>query len=458
MLLSYIYIDVYVFNYINWLMKSEEKFGVFILNVVKEFYNGVLLPNNKIQTNEWSVVSGIVLENNDEFKLIAFSNGTRALPNKHYFNKQFQIFDCHSEILTVKSFQFFILKCLVFNLITHFNIKPCLSVLAQTEYEQFNKHKEFFSIFDFSDNKIHLKHTVHFHMYISSPPCGECSINDDVSYINNGAKLIEECLCHFTNNNERIKNDIAFRTKSIRSDYTKDILSLSLSCSDKLMIKNMIGFQGIVLSELIDNVCMSSIIITNNKKVNEMQIVKGMNACKRNVNICLTYKEPNIIIIDESVFTTNNDHVIECNDKNSQPFSIFYYYSLTIQKIDGSTGLKCGSRTNNINILDKLRPTISKYDLHLHFYNTLIFIQEHKLHLHFTFTYIHSLISRLQSIILHNKTNTSVNDNKLHLHDIIHSLIKTNSNYQMKTLLYQTYPILLRFHSIKHELILKNNK
>lgn len=437
-------------------MKSEEdKFGGFILNVVKEFYNSVLLPNNKVQLNEWSVVSGIVLENNEQLKLIAFSNGTRALPNKHYFNKQFQIFDCHSEILTIKSFQFFILKCLVFNLIIHFNLKTNSNILlTQIEYEQFNKHKEFFLIFDFTSNKIHLKDKVSFHMYISSPPCGECSVNDSVSYINNGAKLIEECLPHFTTENDNdsssIKNDIAFRTKSIRSDYTKDILSLSLSCSDKLMIKNMIGFQGVVLSELIDNVYMSSIIITNNKKVNELQIIKGMNACKRNVNICSGIKEPNVIIINESVFNNNND--IECNDKNSQPFSIFYYYSSTIQKIDASTGLKCGSRTNNLNILDKLRATISKHDLHLHFYNTLTFIQEHKLHLQFP--YIHLLISKLQSIILHNKTN----NNKLHLHDIIHLLIKTNSNYQMKTLLYQTYPILLRFHNIKHELILKNNK
>ena len=438
-------------------MKREEHYSDVVVHVVKEFYNSVLLPNNKTQQREWTVVSGIVLENNAAFKLIAFSNGTRALPNKHYFNKQFQIFDCHSEILTIKAFQFFILKCLIFNIITHFNVKPNSHVLTQTEYEQFNRHREFFSIFEFSSTKIHLKPSVHFHMYISSPPCGECSVNNSVSYVNNGAKLIEECLPHFSSGNDSgdgdMKNDVAFRTKSIRSDYTKDILSLSLSCSDKLMIKNITGFQGTVLSELVDNVYMTSIIVTNDKKVDEMQIVKGMNAGKRNVNICSVKQEPNVIVIEESVFN-NND--MECNEKNSQPFSVFYYYSSTIQKIDGSTGLKCGSRTNNTSILDKLRPTISKYDLHLHFYNALTFIQEQKLH--FQFKYIHSLISKLQSIILRDKRSTSFDEGRLHLHEVIHSLVKANAAYQLRALLYQTYPILLRFQSIKHELIIKNNK
>ena len=64
-------------------MKSEEHCRAVVVHDVKEFYNSVFLPNNKTQQHEWTAASGIVLENNAAFKLIAFSNGTRALPNKH---------------------------------------------------------------------------------------------------------------------------------------------------------------------------------------------------------------------------------------------------------------------------------------------------------------------------------------------------------------------------------------
>jgi hypothetical protein len=56
------------------------------------------------------------MENNNNFKIICFSNGTKSLPNMNYKSRKFQIFDCHSEILTLRCFKFFLLNALSFHL------------------------------------------------------------------------------------------------------------------------------------------------------------------------------------------------------------------------------------------------------------------------------------------------------------------------------------------------------
>ena len=428
---------------------TQNSFGNFIFSIIEEFYTKTLLPNSKPQSNEWTVISGIVLQHNSEYKMICFSNGTRALPNKSYISNKFQIFDSHSEILTLKCFQFFILKCLAFNIINKYAIseKSVDGLLTEKEYNSFNMHKEFFEIFDLdTKEKISLKENVFFHLYISAPPCGDCSVNSNLRF---GSKCIQECLDFYKNNTSTQSPNVEqnkFRTKSIRSDYKKDILSFSLSCSDKLMLKNILGIQGKGISTLINKIYLSSITITNtNEAISYEQCSNGLNPNKR--NILINYKGEaecayvNLFMIKESILNNN----IKQNERNSQPFSSFWYFPSTIQKIDPSTGLKCGSRIENRTNIDKFRPTISKYDLYLNLLSLYQFCEEH--YKQITNNVLQLKLNNLQRTILKIKNKDE------DIYDVFESLTK-NSHYSLlKRYIIESNAEVNEFKIIKHNII-----
>ena len=87
---------------------NNNNFGEFIYNLVEEFYSSYILKSSKPQQNQWTVISAIILENNNKYKIISFSNGTKSLPNINYKSRKFQIFDCHAEILALRCFKFFL--------------------------------------------------------------------------------------------------------------------------------------------------------------------------------------------------------------------------------------------------------------------------------------------------------------------------------------------------------------
>lgn len=428
---------------------TQNSFGNFIFSLIEEFYTKTLLPNSKPQSNEWTVISGIVLQHKNEYKMICFSNGTRALPNKNYINNKFQIFDSHSEILTLKCFKFFILKCLAFNIINHYAIreKSVEGLLTEKEFNSFNMNKEFYEIFDLNTkDKISLKENVFFHLYISAPPCGDCSVNKNLRF---GSKCLQECIDFFKNDSTTQSPNVEpnkFRTKSIRSDYKKEILSFSLSCSDKLMLRNLLGIQGKGISTLINKIYLSSITINNtNEAISYEQCGNGVNPNKRNVLRNYRGKAEcacvNIFMIKENILNNN----IKQNERNSQPFSSFWYFPSTIQKIDPSTGLKCGSRIENKSNIDKFRATISKYDLYLNLLYLYQFCEEHKKQIHNKVITLN--INKLQRRLL------KVKNKQEDIHDVFESLTKDSHYSIMKRYIIESNDDVKEFKILKHNII-----
>jgi len=432
----------------------NKEFSDFIFNLVEEFYKNSVLNNLKPKDGEFNIFSSIILQNKTEYRLIIFTSGTKSIPNK--FNKdlkEFKIRDCHAEILALRCLKHFLIKCLSFNILlkflsNHFSnnfwgfdkefyINNNLQIyLSFEEFESFFIHKEFFDIFEFPLNfKIFLKENILFHLYISETPCGDCSIypifdNDDIQdNLNNkknsnftGAKTIEELLIALekddlnkTNNlnntiiqsekkNNKINNKFfikhnndhgKFRSKSMRSDVKKENITLSLSCSDKLMLKNLFGIQGKILYKILNPIYISSMIISvksikdqeHNKDI-EDSIRRGLSIIRRDINLDLNFKkfgffisEPKIILTEKEIFNfnhtfftkkkiinevtndgfMNNDIELSMsNDKYIQPFSIYWYYSkCDFQKIDPSSGFKQGTVVKK----DKFNLEKSKLDI-----------------------------------------------------------------------------------------------
>lgn len=412
----------------------------FIFNLIKDFYDNIILNNSKEKNNEWTIHSAIILKNNDDYKIICFTNGTKSLPNINYYNKKFQIFDCHAEILCLKCFQFFIIKCLIFNI----DKKNEKKILKEEEFKEFKKNENFYSIFEIDKNnlknKVSLKKNIEFFLYISSSPCGDASkiINNDKKI---GSKTIEQIIEFYNNylknNNikfiEKNSNLYEFRTKSIRSDFKPEILSFSLSCTDKLLIKNILGYEGKYLNLIINSIYINNIIISE-KENNIIQISNSLNyLIRNNKSLIKNNYKPKIIIIDK--FLTNNININKI-DKNSQPFSFFWYFPSSLQKIDPSLGLKSGSRKDRMDIIENFRVTLCNYNL-----CELIF--------KFIINFGNNILCKKISKIL------LINEN-LDYVDILNILIKTTKRYKIKEIFIKENEKIKEFLELKYKLINKN--
>ena len=411
---------------------NHSSFGEFIYDLVNDFYSNYILKGSKPQSNQWTIISAIIMENNNKYKIICYSNGTKSLPNINYKSRKFQIFDCHTEILTLRCFKFFLLNCLYF----HLDKENKNNFLTKEEHDKFKLMPEFYDIFEYSQSteKYKIKKGINFHLYISENPCGECS---NILYnINNqrnikemtGSKILEECLNYINNKNKPLNNkdnnnkkDIEniskdkkyyFRTKSIRSDFKLHNLSFSLSCTDKIMLRNILGYQGKYLSFLIESIFLKSLIINNglDNNNNNKDIIEKFYNCinynkRHSINkVNIKEKEcimPEIYFINHKNKNEENSLKGNCkNDKNALTFSAYWYFPNSIKKVDPSNGIKTGGNLKDLDKLDFLRVKISNYDLSRNIYNLIIDNKRE----------FNADIKKIEKYILNNKEDVDFND------------------------------------------------
>lgn len=133
------------------------------------------------------------------------------------------------------------------------------------------KRKEKSSLLDYhpSTGKFKLRGDIKLHLYVSCSPCGDASIypitNGEI--LHTGAKLVIKdtdkdakapavdgsnrrildgtCLAR-----ERIQEIGSLRVKSGRSDLPPSLRSSSMSCTDKLVLWQVVGMQGAMLSNV----------------------------------------------------------------------------------------------------------------------------------------------------------------------------------------------------------------
>ncbi|KAF7990379.1 hypothetical protein HCN44_000184 [Aphidius gifuensis] len=232
-----------------------------------------LKKTGKPIATEWTVLSGIVMKNNDNnLKVIALATGTKCLGINELIDNKINIgnrlHDSHAEVLTRRAF----LRYLYIEIEKLLNNENNLSDIF---------------ILNTYKNIIELKNGVSFHFYCSQTPCGDCSIipinytnllNDEVDIDVNGreigyqeTEIIQDL--HRTGAKCIVDDKIQdpklpgvnyhaigpLRTKPGRGDPT-----LSLSCSDKLAKWNIVGIQGALLSILIPKIKLETIVIGGN--------------------------------------------------------------------------------------------------------------------------------------------------------------------------------------------------
>ena len=209
--------------------------------------------------------------------------------------------------------------------------------------------------------------------------------------------------------------------------------SFSLSCTDKLLIKNILGYEGKYLNLILNSIYINNIIISE-KENNIFQISNSLNyLIRNNKSLIKNNYKPNIIIIDK--FLTNNININK-TDKNSQPFSFFWYFPSSLQKIDPSLGLKSGSRKDRMDIIENFRVTLCNYNLCELIFKFIINFENN------------ILCKKISKILL-------INDNLDYI-DILNILIKTTKRYKIKEIFIKENKKIKEFLELKYKLINKN--
>ncbi|XP_043473056.1 tRNA-specific adenosine deaminase 1 [Leptopilina heterotoma] len=233
-----------------------------------------LKKTGKPTANEWTVLSGIILENNKQLTVVALCTGTKCLSGRELITTKIdeignKLSDSHAEILARRAFQRYLYSQIEL-------------IMNSKESDVFFKKKE---------GKIECKENVSFHFFSSQTPCGDCSIIPK-RHSNSGDDNGREIKKMKLNESEKIEETIEFENdihrtgaKCINNDERQDLhlsgenyhvvgplrtkpgrgdRTMSLSCSDKMAKWNVVGIQGSLLSLLIPEIKLKTIIIGGN--------------------------------------------------------------------------------------------------------------------------------------------------------------------------------------------------
>ncbi|KAL4460405.1 hypothetical protein ABPG74_000156 [Tetrahymena malaccensis] len=375
-----------------------------ILQAIHDKFSSIyqkVLKKDISDAQEQTVLASVVLifQQTQTFEIISIANGTKSVGKKNMSELGNLVNDSHAEILARRAFKKFL-------------------------YDNLNNPKYFY-INDL--NKYVQKFKVLF--YTSQTPCGQASIFQNES--KNTIAISSNCIQEQNVEIESISNNDAqaddqkqklfqntgakyysflydekyqvqkdqqsniLRIKPGRSDLPQDSRSQSLSCSDKIMLWNVIGMQGSLLSELLDKpIYIDYFFIEsdgNNIKdfkeivrqgINVESRLKGKFKSKHLIESVLkwrkkpiskkyVFKNPPIIVTKKYFFKLNRNlsqnkpkyldqHIVylsEYIDNNGEKKEEF------TEIINGSSGLKWGMGEKGSKI-PKNYPFICKYNLY----------------------------------------------------------------------------------------------
>ncbi|AET38310.1 tRNA-specific adenosine deaminase Ecym_2596 [Eremothecium cymbalariae DBVPG len=237
--------------------------------VIKQYDSLKISNKPSIKSNgikEWTVLAGIVAidENTNELRLISVATGVKALPNEELERSHGRMLhDSHAEILALRAFNVVLLKQMA--LLAANPTETCDLVERCNTTHPYRMRKRW---------KIAL--------YISRPPCGDCSMDilgeDDTNYMQFS---FDDC-CQYINPGIRTTLRGRFnydckgvtRTKPGRPDSK---ITLSKSCSDKLASKQVISILNSTNWKLLETpVFLSYLVLPQHHRE------KASDGCLRN--------------------------------------------------------------------------------------------------------------------------------------------------------------------------------
>lgn len=184
----------------------------------------------------YKVIAGIVKSIGTDpvnLKVVSIGTGSKFFYEKNLDSKGNAVHDTHAEVVARRGF---------------------IRYIYDQIYQQVanNSSKSIFEKVDDLNGKFRLKSGVKFHLYVSTAPCGDGRVFSHV----NGKDSINGTI---PEGQLRTKGQCAL---TVTKDATADVsFNMNMSCSAKLLRWNILGVQGALLSELVEPIYFSSVIL-----------------------------------------------------------------------------------------------------------------------------------------------------------------------------------------------------
>eukprot|EP00064_Thunnus_orientalis_P012078 superscaffoldBa00001808_g12112 len=180
-------------------------------------------------------------------QVVALSTGTKCI-NGEYLSDQGQVVnDCHAEVTARRSLLRFLYSQL------ELFLRP-----EDWEESIFVRHKEC---------SYRLRDNIHFHMYISTSPCGDGRLNSPYEIttdLHSSRHLMRKHRSHLRTKIESGEGTVPVRSRGPVQTWDGVLQGeqlITMSCTDKITRWNILGLQGALLSHFVEPVYLQSVTV-----------------------------------------------------------------------------------------------------------------------------------------------------------------------------------------------------